>query len=358
MAQLNLPLHIIAQPKVSHRERYLCEIDRTRNQAQRFIRAETNPYHLDYPTVEIPNHWDSQSLYIRVTLVTVPSEQVPVTCIHPYPIDTSEINVIKDAVRNTLYFPISEEELTNGRKSFRITRRKLTLPDLRNYGQLRLLKEDEKDFPRTDNPHDVRRIIDIYQLGKSQLLFSMAQLVQDDLLPIIYDVTSVLSHIMTAIIATHIKNPESFVRCVPKKGRWSGGDNILMVIPKLDKRKTCQVYFEGSSSNEKSQINIEFVDMKTIAFTTPPCPIQAFGNQNIEIPIVVSQSGEEIARVNFLYQSCDRCSNCDIDAMLESFDSSDSDELSSTLDMSLDEADFSHLVVKKGDNKNKLVSYA
>ena len=44
--------------------------------------------------------------------------------------------------------------------------------------------------------------------------------------------------------------------------------------------------------------------MKTIAFTTPPCPIQCIGNQSIEIPIVVSQSDKEIARVNFLYQSC------------------------------------------------------
>jgi hypothetical protein len=27
------------------------------------------------------------------------------------------------------------------------------------------------------------------------------------------------------------------VKCSPKKGDWNGGDDILMTIPKLDKRK-------------------------------------------------------------------------------------------------------------------------
>ncbi|CAF5141350.1 unnamed protein product, partial [Rotaria sp. Silwood1] len=101
---------------------------------------------------------------------------------------------------------------------------------------------------------------------------------------------------------TPIKYDESNVRCVPQKGCWQGGDDILMDIPKLDKRKACHVYIECSSSNIKSQIPFEFVDMKTIAFTTPPCPIQAIGNQNIELPLVVSQKDEEIARLNFVYE--------------------------------------------------------
>ncbi|CAF3947297.1 unnamed protein product [Rotaria sp. Silwood2] len=303
MAEFILTLIIIAQPKALHRERYFCEIDRSRNRSQRFIRAEANSDRLEYPTIEIPKQWDSQRLYIRVTLVTVCSEQVPVTCVHPYPIDTSELNVIKDVAKNTLYFPISEEELNNGRKSFRIIRRKLTQQELRNYGQLSLLNTDEKDIRRTDDPYDVRRIIDVYQLGKSQLLFSIAELIDDHSLPVIYDVTSVYSHITTAITTASINNDESFVRWAPKKGCWQGGDDILMVVPKLDKRKVCQVYFECLSSNEKSHINFEFVDMKTIAFKTPPCPIQAIEDENIVIPIVISQSGEEIARVNFMYQA-------------------------------------------------------
>lgn len=27
------------------------------------------------------------------------------------------------------------------------------------------------------------------------------------------------------------------IKCAPRKGEWNGGDDILMVIPKLDKRK-------------------------------------------------------------------------------------------------------------------------
>ncbi|CAF1232273.1 unnamed protein product [Rotaria sordida] len=373
MAQLTLPLRIIAQPKPSYRERYTCEIDRRRNLSQRFIRAETNPDNLDYPTIEIPKQWDSHKLYIRVTLVTVCSEQVPVTYIHPYPIDTSElnvikdvernalyfptseeelksgrkrfsncINVIKDVERNALYFPTSEEELKSGRKSFRIMRRKLAQYELRNYGKLCPLDTDEKDISYATNLHNARRIIDTYQLEKSQLLFSIAELVSDDLSFDIYHETSVYSIIMTANTLTHINNDESFVRCVPTKGHWNGGDDILMIIPKLDKRKACQIYFECPSSNKKDLIHFEFVDMKTIAFTTPPCPIQANGNQSIEIPIVIHQNDNEIARVNFLYQSYNQCSNCDIDAMLfDYFESSNSDEQSSSLDLCFNDADIS-----------------
>lgn len=55
MAQSILPLRVIAEPKLTHRERYLCEIDRSRNRALRYIRANTNPYNADYPTVEVIN---------------------------------------------------------------------------------------------------------------------------------------------------------------------------------------------------------------------------------------------------------------------------------------------------------------
>ncbi|CAF3473574.1 unnamed protein product [Rotaria sp. Silwood1] len=318
MAETNIPLRVIVQPKAFHRERYSCEIDRSRNRSQRFIRAESNPHHLDYPTIEIPNHWNSQTLYIRVTLVTVRSEQVPVTCIHPYSIDASELNVIKDLERNTLYFPISEQELHSGH---------------------------EKDIIRVDDLHDARKIIEAYQLGKSQLLFSLAELFDNDPLPVIYDVTSVYSCIMTATAAMPINNEELNVRCSPKKGCWEGGDDILMFVPKIDKRKVCQVHFENLSSNIKIPIPFKFVDMKTIAFKTPPCPVQATGNERIEIPLVVSQSGEEIARINFLYQSCDTCSNCDVNSMFDSSDSLNADEQTSPLDMCLDNNDTSIFIL-------------
>ncbi|CAF5082327.1 unnamed protein product, partial [Rotaria sp. Silwood1] len=184
MAQSISPIRIIAEPKALHRERYQCEIDPNRNQAMRFIRADTNLNHLEYPTIEIPRQWNSQHLYIRVTLVTVPTEQVSVTCVHPYPSECPELNVIKDIERNTLFFPVSEEELNNGQKSFRIILKKLTQYELRNYGPLRLLNKDTSDIQRTSDSYDARKLMDIYQLGKSQLLFSIAELINDTLIPV------------------------------------------------------------------------------------------------------------------------------------------------------------------------------
>jgi short-subunit dehydrogenase len=55
-------------------------------------------------------------MYIRLTHVTVRNEQVNVTCVHPYPIDTETNNVIKDSEVNSLYFPVSDDELKSGRK--------------------------------------------------------------------------------------------------------------------------------------------------------------------------------------------------------------------------------------------------
>jgi hypothetical protein len=66
----------------------------------------------------------------------------------------------------------------------------------------------------------------------------------------------------------------------------------------------CKVIFEYSLMDQIEAIPVEFVDTKTISFQTPSCPIQTTGNQRIQVPIVVIQGSEEIARVNFLYQSC------------------------------------------------------
>jgi hypothetical protein len=66
----------------------------------------------------------------------------------------------------------------------------------------------------------------------------------------------------------------------------------------------CEIYFEYYFPEQRQLIEIEYVDSKTVAFTTPACPMQANGNQRIEIPITVHQNGEEIGRINFVYQSC------------------------------------------------------
>jgi hypothetical protein len=48
-----------------------------------------------------------------------------------------------------------------------------------------------------------------------------------------------------------------------------------------------------------------FVDTKTISFYTPPCPVLLTrDNPSISIPIVVTQNGTEIGRIDFIYQAC------------------------------------------------------
>jgi len=124
---------------------------------------------------------------------------------------------------------------------------------LRNYGQLRLLNRgntnyiqskiwfsllaDERDIQRINDPNDARKLIDLYQLGKSQLVFSLAELVYENQYPVIYDATSLYSNIMNAITST-TSDDDLSIKCVPQKGDWRGNDEILMVLPKIDRRKS------------------------------------------------------------------------------------------------------------------------
>lgn len=51
-------------------------------------------------------------------------------------------------------------------------------------------------------------------------------------------------------------------------------------------------------------MDIAFVDNKTISLFTPPCPVLLTReNPTISIPIVVTQSDVELARIDFVYQS-------------------------------------------------------
>jgi hypothetical protein len=47
-------------------------------------------------------------------------------------------------------------------------------------------------------------------------------------------------------------------------------------------------------------IKVSFVDSKTIFFQTPPCPI-LLAEENISVPIVVTQNDLVIAQINFVY---------------------------------------------------------
>ena len=128
--------------------------------------------------------------------------------------------------------------------SFRIMRKKLIQHQLRNYGRLRLMNDGQRDIQRVDDLRDARKIIEVYQLNRSQLVFSLAELVNENQLPVIYAATAIGSNIMTAIPSSSSSNsPEDReVRCAPTKGLWRGGEEILMVIPRLDRRR-CRLFF-------------------------------------------------------------------------------------------------------------------
>lgn len=121
--------------------------------------------------------------------------------------------------------------------SFRIIRKKLIQHELRNYGPLRLLHGDETDIQRVDDPRDARGIINTYQLHRSQLVFSLAELVRNNQLPVIYNATAVYSNIMTAIVPTTSTNSDDTrIRYAPREGSWHGGEEMIMVIPRLVRR--------------------------------------------------------------------------------------------------------------------------
>lgn len=113
-------LQIIAEPKAFYRERYCSETDPKKNRAQRFIRSEDEQGKHEYPTIQIPSKWrdPTRDFYIRVTLVTITSKLAPEHCVHPYAIDTQEPDVIRDAEQNSLFFPITKEDMQLGEKRF------------------------------------------------------------------------------------------------------------------------------------------------------------------------------------------------------------------------------------------------
>ena len=127
---------------------------------------------------------------------------------------------------------------------------------------------DQHDIQRVSNIHDAKQIIDTYQLWKSQLVFTIAERVSGYRLPVPMPHTSVASQVMCdeasgrrssfdeivlinpiVFVSVHLEEPilpnltcsssldDESVICTPRKGAWVGRDDILMVIPKLDRRK-------------------------------------------------------------------------------------------------------------------------
>ncbi len=73
-------------------------------------------------------------------------------------------------------------------------------------------------------------------MAQSQLLFSIATFQNNTQEPVIYDVSSVYSWVMTGTTTATNDDDMSF-RCSPRRGDCRGGDEILMVIPRIDKRR-------------------------------------------------------------------------------------------------------------------------
>jgi hypothetical protein len=165
-----------------------------------------------------------------VTSVTVPNESVSIVCVHPYLIDTDEPDVRKDPANNALYFPITNNDFINGRKwyqkttpvllyfdfdlffSFLLTRKKLVQNELKLHGHLRIIDSgkkliirrklfffsmiDRKHIPHITNKSLSKQLIKIYKLWKSQLVFSRAEYVDNNVFNI-FSGSSVSSQVMS-----------------------------------------------------------------------------------------------------------------------------------------------------------------
>lgn len=68
----------------------------------------------------MPEEWldASPPIHIRVASVTVPFDEDMAVCVHPYPIDSDQPNVLKDPANNALYFPLTNEDVQMGHKRY------------------------------------------------------------------------------------------------------------------------------------------------------------------------------------------------------------------------------------------------
>ncbi|CAF3953028.1 unnamed protein product, partial [Rotaria sordida] len=303
-------IHIISQPKAFYRGRYPSEIDKLKNRAKRFIRAENNGNRHEYPTVQIPSQWyhSNQQLYIRVTLVTVTSDRIPYHCIHPYEIDTPEDNVIQNLENNSLYFRINENEFIKGKKSFLIIVKKQKQDDLKSYGPMRLLDYEQDETPSIETPQEVKQKILLYQLWKSQLVFTLAKQQDNNIFPVPILHTLAKSQIMVdglpfgRDLSMNLSNgkPNNPIKCIPQKGDWQGDDEVLIIMSKPIKGKKYTICFDFGLFGEQIVNEITHIDTKTILFRTPPCPILP-GDKNFQVSVIIKENNLLLSSIDFYY---------------------------------------------------------
>ena len=83
---------------------------------------------------------------------------------------------------------------------------------------------------------DCRRTIDKYQLTQSQFVCSIAVFPHPQQLPIIYAVSTVYSETIIAM-TTQVNEDDVNIRCAPRRGSCLGREEVLLVIPKFDRRR-------------------------------------------------------------------------------------------------------------------------
>jgi hypothetical protein len=84
---------------------------------------------------------------------------------------------------------------------------------------------------------DMRDLANVYQLDKSQLVFSVVEMIgRNNYMPCVYETTSAYSTIIAAETSAS-RNLDAEVHCMPREGDWRGGDEVMMLVPRLDRRK-------------------------------------------------------------------------------------------------------------------------
>jgi len=178
--ETNMSLSFINPPEPTYHVRYLSEITESPlngNVVNTRIKTEKNisgrylkGIRSRYVTIALPSNLsDHSNLFIRVTRLTVPYQDV--SFIHPYPLLYSRSDVI--CQDSSLYFKIKKEDICSGSKRFpNISLTRLKQCELKKLNNLHSFDNGDNCHPFISN--NVKQIIALYQLKKSKLDFRLA----------------------------------------------------------------------------------------------------------------------------------------------------------------------------------------
>lgn len=82
----------------------------------------------------------------------------------------------------------------------------------------------------------MRELIRTYQLNQSQLVFYIVEFPPQQQTAIQFFASTVYARPMIGTMLPPVSSTAD-CRWAPKRGRWEGGDEILVVIPHIDGRK-------------------------------------------------------------------------------------------------------------------------